>query len=229
MWKHFWRLFVQNSCYACGRELTLQERCICLGCLSQIPPTQHEQDFCANELYMKFAGKVPLAGAYSMFYFEKKGRLQKIMQQLKYERAPQIGIFLGELLATRLQGSPFLEGVEALIPVPLHKRKHIHRGYNQSERIATGMSKVLGISVEANCLGRRVFTQTQTAMSRDERWENVKAAFEVLKPPQAAHVLLIDDVITTGATLEACIRSLLACASPPERISIASVGLAKNI
>lgn len=228
MLKHFLRLFVQNNCYSCGTELTKYEKCLCLGCLAQIPSTNIEEKFSDNELYYRFAGKVPIHGAYSHFYFEKKGHLQKIMQQLKYEDAPQIGLFLGELIGIHLKESDFIQHVDAIIPVPLHKKKQIKRGYNQAERIAKGMSKELELPMMPKVLKRIKHTSTQTAMSRDARWENVAAAFEVVGEVPS-NVLIVDDVITTGATIEACMRTLLASVTPPKEIRVASVGMARKM
>ncbi len=199
-----------------------------MNCLSQIPSTGFDRNFSENELYYRFAGKVPIAGAYSHFFFEKKGRMQKIMQQLKYGASPQIGLFLGKLIAARLQDSDFVEKLQVIVPVPLHNKRQITRGYNQSERIATGIGRSLGVTIDTNRIRRKKHTSTQTAMSRDERWENVKDAFEVVKPMNH-HILLVDDVITTGATLEACIRSLLSASPAPASIRIASVGIARKM
>lgn len=228
MWKHFKSLFVQNTCYCCDAELTNSEKCICLGCLAQIPTTGIGNKFDENELFFRFAGKIPLQGAYSHFFFEKKGKLQTIMQHLKYKDAPQIGTFLGEFLGLHLKDTEFFKEVDTIIPVPLHRKKQIKRGYNQAEKIGKGLSKTLEIPMSQSILKRIKQTSTQTAMSRDARWENVQTAFQA-----ASHIpksiLIVDDIITTGATVEACLRTLLSAKQPPEKIRVVSVGMARKM
>lgn len=228
MLNHLAQLFVRHTCYSCESELTGQERCVCWSCLSSIPRLSDGMHASGNEPYLRFAGRVPISAATSLFYFEKKGTLQTLMQQLKYHDAPQLGVFLGTLLGHHLKDIDFVSEVECLVPIPLHRKKHILRGYNQSERIAVGMQRVLGIPVETGLLRRRVQTKTQTRMSKAERWENVQAAFQVRRP-SAKRILLVDDVITTGATMEACVQALLREPIQPADIRVASVGMASHL
>ena len=222
MWKDFVGLFISQSCYGCENELISQEKYICLKCLSQIPETDFHQDFNQNELFYRFAGKVPLRGAASLFYFDKQGRLQKILKKLKYEQAPQLGVFLGEYYGELLRKKAFVDGLEQIIPIPLHKSKHIRRGYNQSEMIAKGLSKRLNIPVNTKLIRRVRKTSVQARKSGGERWENVADAFGVFdEVPE--NILLVDDVITTGATMEACMR---ACLNVRQSIKINLVSIA---
>lgn len=204
-----------------------QERYVCFSCLGQIPET----DFLAipqqNELFFRLGGRVELAGAYSLFYFDKKGRLQSLIEQLKYKSSPQLGRFLGKYCGYKIKDSSFIKGIDALIPVPLHNRKRIIRGYNQSEEIAKGLQDVLGIPVLRKHLFRNRFTLSQTRKRGSDRWENVSNAF-VGKGKIPRSILLIDDVVTTGATLEACIRALQEAPNAPDEIRILSIAMARK-
>ncbi|MEM9933349.1 MAG: ComF family protein [Bacteroidota bacterium] len=226
MWKDFLSLFVSTSCYGCERELTTQENCICLNCYSQIERTYFEATPLENELYMRVAGRVPLEGATSLFYYDKKGRLQRLIQELKYKDAPQLGIAMGEYMAAQLKTSPILRGLEGIVPVPLHWRRKIQRGYNQAERIAKGMGDQLGIPVIEHKLVRVGGTATQTTKQKGERFSNVANRFK-LKEDLPQRILLVDDIITTGSTIEACARSILAH-QPSAEIRIASIGMARK-
>ena len=227
MIKHLTSLFISQSCYACDRALTSQERLVCFSCISLLQPTNFHTTPRENELFYRLAGRVPLQGASSLYYFDKKGTLQTLIQQLKYKGATPIGIFLGELLAQSLLDSEFLTGVEAIIPIPLHWSKKLQRGFNQSEYIGKGFSKLSGIPMDTALLKRSKKTLTQTKLAPGTRWENVSEAFHVNKACPNS-VLLLDDVITTGATVEACTRALLSGPVPPQEIKVASIGMARN-
>ncbi|RMG59568.1 MAG: ComF family protein [Bacteroidetes bacterium] len=227
MWKSLGSLFVSQTCYGCEQALTSQERFVCLDCLSQIEQTHFHQRPRDNELYFRMAGQLPLAGATALFFYDKAGRLQRIMKALKYQQQPRLGPYLGSLLGESLPGSPFLAGIEAIIPVPLHRRKQLQRGYNQSERIARGLSQATGLPVRTDLLRRRRFTHTQARQAGHARWENVSGAF-LAKGHCPAHVLLLDDMVTTGNTLIACAQALLAGPTPPQQISVASIGMARQ-
>jgi len=219
-------LLVRQDCYACERPLTQQESYICFDCLGQMEPTHFDLHPTENELFYRLAGRVPLAGAASLYYFDKAGRLQTLMQALKYEDAPQIGLQLGKILGQQLRNSRFAGEVDSLIPVPLHSSKQRKRGYNQAEYIARGISDQLGIPVRNDLLFRIQKTASQARKAGRARWENVAHAFEAF-PNQPKSVLIIDDVITTGATLEACMRALLSTPHPPE-IRVASIGMTRK-
>ena len=227
MLRDFVKLFVDDSCYGCGKDLTSQESHVCLSCLSQIPHTGFHTAPAANELYERIAGKVALEGATALFYFDKQGRLQKLIKALKYKDAPQLGIYLGELLGREVAESAFIQEVEAIIPIPLHKSKMISRGYNQAAKIAEGLAGVLDIPLKTGCIRRSRKTLTQTRKSGEQRWANVSGAFSV-QETVPKRVLLVDDVVTTGATLEACIAALMQSDHPPEWIGAAAIGMARK-
>jgi ComF family protein len=221
-------LFVSDTCYACDRTLVSQERYVCLSCLSQLQETGFHAHPTDNELYRRLGGRVPLAGATSLYFFDKGGKLQALIQALKYHDAPQLGRFLGRELGERLAQSEFATEAEVLVPVPLHPSKQRQRGYNQAERIARGMAEVLGLPLRSDLLRRSRKTEAQARRAGTARWENVSGAFTA-RLPLPTGLILVDDVITTGATLEACIQALMASQEPaPPLIKVASLGLARS-
>ncbi|MDP5168687.1 MAG: ComF family protein [Bacteroidia bacterium] len=219
-------LFVMRSCLGCETALTRQEQHLCLGCLEGLEPTfsHHKPD--DNDIYRRIAGKVPIAGAFGMFYFDKGGNLQRLLQALKYSEQPEIGVWIGKKYGRELQTTPLITQVNGILPVPLHPKKARKRGYNQAEKICEGLSESLGIPLRTDLLIRTKHTGSQTKLSGQNRYTNVATAFKVVKEcPES--VLLVDDVITTGATLEACIKALLASPVPPSSIQILSIGVAR--
>lgn len=180
-----------------------------------------------NELYYRLGGRVALAGAASLYYFEKGAILQGIMQQLKYDAAPQLGHFLGKVYGEKLQGSPLLADITTIVPVPLHRRKEIQRGYNQSARLAAGLSESLQLPVEPERLRRVKFTAAQARKKGQARWENVQDAF-IAGDGRPTGILLVDDVITTGATIVACAQALWAGPQPPTQITAISIAMARQ-
>ncbi len=219
MTKDFIRLIFHEGCHACGRPLTVQEKEVCFRCFSQMEETSYHLNAKDNPLYYRFAGKVPLEGVSSLFFFDKKGIIQKLLHTLKYRDFPEVGNIMGQYWGETLKGSAFLEGIETIIPVPLHRRKERVRGYNQSVKIAEGLGKVLGLPFDNELIRRIRKTETQALKSRLDRWINVADAFVVEKPTPKG-VLVIDDVITTGSTVEACLRALMQTANPPQIIKV---------
>lgn len=219
-------LIFPRSCPCCGDALVRGEKEICLDCLTDIEQTEFHHNSQENEFFYRLAGRVPLEGAAALFYFDKKGKLQSAVSALKYNRAAGIGGFLGEYYGRRLSGSPILDGVEALLPVPLHRQRQRERGYNQAALIASGIGKACGIPVKKDILSRRQATQSQTRKGRTGRWENVRDAF-VAQAPVPGRIALVDDVVTTGATTEACIRSLLA-ARPDVKVIVLCLAVTRG-
>ena len=159
-----------------------------------------------------FYGRVRLKAVTACFFFSKEGKVQRLIHELKYKGNADAGVFLGQELGKTIKEAPLFEGLDYLIPVPLHPKREKERGYNQSMMIARGVNEVTGIPVGDQYLFRSVNTATQTHKSKEERWQNVKDIFEVKHAEQleGKYVLLIDDVLTTGATLEACALKLSA-------------------
>jgi ComF family protein len=213
-------------CAACHETLNKHEKVICLKCQLGLPKTDHVL-YDDNPVAKKFWGKVPIERALAMYHFHKTSRLQEVMHALKYKGRQDVGIRLGNLMGYHLLQYQLFADVDYLTAVPLHKDKLEKRGYNQSGVIAAGLSEVLHIPYDADILQRSLFTETQTKKSRMERWENVKDIFEVQKQDLVTnkHILLLDDVITTGSTLEACAVKLIA--NQGTKVSIVAVAHAE--
>lgn len=224
--KYFLSLFFPNYCLGgCGNTLEMPDEQLCVHCFSQLTLT-HFSKHSPNNIEQLFWGKVRVERATSLFYFSKESRIQQIIHQLKYKGRNDIGFLLGRLLGKDLIDSPDFDSIDLVIPVPLHKSKKNKRGYNQSEEIAKGVIDELKIPLDTKSLKRISFTKTQTRKKRFERWENVKDVFSVQDSGslEGKHILLIDDVCTTGATLIACAEQLLTIKDV--KISIATVAFA---
>lgn len=202
-----------DQCEVCGRLLSGGEKILCSHCLLGLPRTnfQWEED---NPVSQLFWGRVNISHATSWFFFSKGSDYQHLMHHLKYRGRGDIGIYLGKLFAAELMNTEFASA-DTLVPVPLHPRKQRKRGYNQSMKICHGMTEVLKIPVIENNLIRCSNTDTQTRRNRFDRYLNMKDKFEVRDPSEFddKKILLIDDVVTTGSTLEACTESLLQAGS----------------
>lgn len=219
-------LVFPRTCPGCERDLVRGEGAVCTKCLLDIQETGFHLRENDNELYFRLAGKTPLAGAFALYYFDKKGKFKKIVQALKYKNMPQVGRFLGEFYGTQLKEAGFPE-IDAMVPVPLHRSRLVERGYNQSLEICKGISKSTGIPVVTNALVRGEKTSTQTRKGKTERWENVRDVF-ALRRELSGNILLVDDVVTTGSTLEACIRTLYRQSEKPDSVRIAALGMARH-
>ncbi len=180
-----------------------------------------------NPVSRVFWGRVNIKAATSFLFFSKQGKVQNLIHQLKYRRQKDVGIELGRIFGKDLQQSPHFTNIDFIIPVPLHPKKLSKRGYNQSLVIAEGLKKSMGIEIFTG-LQRKTHSSTQTKKSRYQRWENVKDIFEIINPEKLENknILLIDDVLTTGATLEACAAVLSEV--PNITISIATLAYAHN-
>lgn len=193
-----------------------------MNCLYHLPRTNfHLRD--DNPVAKTFWGRVPLEKATAYYYFGKGSKFRKLIHQLKYNGQRHIGVFLGKHFATELQKTAFFNGIQKIIPVPLHPSKERKRGYNQSYYIAQGMSMASGIPLDARTLLRVTASETQTRKTRFERWKNVGEIFSVTSEEKFhnQHILIVDDVITTGATIEACAHKILAV--PGTKVSVASL------
>ena len=220
-------LLYPSVCAACGTSLFKWENLVCTRCRSFLPKTGYElqED---NPLARIFYGKVHLKAVTACFFFSKEGKVQHLIHELKYKGNGEAGVFLGQELGKSIKEAPRFKGIDYLIPVPLHPKRERKRGYNQSMMIVQGISEVTGIPVGDTFLVRSVNTATQTRKSKEERWQNVKDIFDVKHPErlEGKYVLLIDDVLTTGATLEACALKLSTI--PGITISCATAACAGN-
>ena len=186
------------------------EQHLCLGCLLELPRTHYEQE--PNNLLMQHFMEWPeVVRATAYFYYYKEGKYSSLIHHLKYHDHPEVGTYLGRLAANELKQSDFFEDIDLIVPVPLSKKKFRKRGYNQCDYIARGISEITGIALCTDCMERVVDTDTQTQKGRMERWKNTEGIFRIANPEilQGKHILIVDDVSTTGATLHACIYALL--------------------
>lgn len=218
-------LFYPRLCAGCGDVLYGGERCVCLKCLSSLPRTNYHKKE-ENETEKRFFGKVRVEHASSFLFFEKKSVVQKLLHGLKYNGKKELGRELGAYFGADLIDSP-IGKVDAIVPIPLHPKRKAWRGYNQSEWIAMGLSDTMGKPILADAVRRVVETQTQTKKGVIERWENVKDIFEVTDAQSIRnkHLLVVDDVITTGATVEACVAKLTEVEGV--KVSVVSLALAQ--
>lgn len=217
-----------EMCIACRKRLLHQEKTLCLLCRSSLPTTNFHNDP-DNPVAKIFWGRVPLAFAAAFLYFSAKGKVQKMIHFLKYKRNSDIGILLGKLYGLELAKLSHFNTVDFIVPVPLHPKKLKKRGYNQSEIIARGLSAAMQIPVDTSSFARNVFTETQTKKSKYKRWENVDSIFGLADSTvfEDKHILLVDDVITTGATIEACAQEILK--SKGARVSVVALATAMRI
>lgn len=212
-------LLFPRYCKVCRRRLAHNEQHLCVSCLLELPRTHYERT--PNNLLMQHFMEWPeVVAATSYFYYDKEGRYSSLIHHLKYYDHPEVGTYLGHLAATELQASGFFEGIDLIIPVPLSKNKLRKRGYNQCDYIAQGISQIIGADLHTHCIERTVNTDTQTRKSRSERWKNTEKIFQVTHANalKGKHILLVDDVATTGATLHACTSAILKV--PNVRISV---------
>lgn len=218
-------LLYPHLCNGCGSDLLDRDSLLCLRCLHQLPHTGFAP-YAGNPIEKYFWGRIPLEAAHSEFYFAKAALIQELVHQLKYKGNTAIGKYLGELTGISLLHSGRFQKIDGLVPLPLYPDREYKRGYNQAAIICEGMSAIMNVPVLYNEVIRQRPTQTQTRKHRAERWDNVDGSFKVTSPQALLHkhVLLVDDVVTTGATLEACGRTILQAGDT--RLSIATLALA---
>jgi len=221
----FVSLLYPRLCAGCSTPLVKGEEVLCLNCLADLPRTNYHL-YLENPVFQIFIGRVNISLATSFCRFDKGGRLQHLLHQLKYKGNCEVGHKMGNLFGYDLIQCDLFKDIDALIPVPLHPAKEKKRGYNQSAEICKGLSESMNRPLLGGNLVRAFDTATQTQKGRFERWENVSGIFKVKNdvPLRGKHLLLVDDVVTTGATLEACCDPLLKI--PDVRVSIATIACA---
>ncbi len=224
----FFTLFYPRICASCAGNLSLNEDFICVSCQFKLPKTQYSitKD---NALCKLFWGRTNIETAAAYYYFNNGSKVQHLIHQLKYKGQKELGFYLGEKYGQELILSPLFKSINVIIPIPLHPQKLKKRGYNQSEYFAKGLSKSMQKQVNTQSLIRLKESSTQTKKTRYERWENVENIFSIwhAKSLKNKHVLLVDDVITTGATIEAATNTLLQIEGV--KISIASIAFAEKV
>ncbi|MBO4778832.1 MAG: ComF family protein [Bacteroidales bacterium] len=220
------QLFFPETCEVCGNALRYGEHLLCTDCLLDIPQIYlHNKE--RNPVEKMFAGQVQFERATAFFNYQKHTNYAHLIHKLKYQGRDDIGILLGEMFGVKLQESGFLDDIDAIVPIPLHPKRQRKRGYNQSQKIAEGISNITKTPIIADAIIRKIYTNTQTRKNKEERAENVQGIFEVIndKAFENKHILILDDVITTGATCISCAEMILQN-SNVKSISFASVALA---
>jgi ComF family protein len=221
----FLELLFPTLCVTCGERLVTQEKYVCFDCWNDLPVTNFHLDP-GNKVAQLFWGRVNIKIATSYFSYKKGSKYQQLIHFTKYKGLKELGFITGRKFAYVIRDSEVFKTVDVIVPVPLHPKKEKKRGYNQCEWIANGVAEGLEKQVSTGNLFRRTFTSTQTRKNRYERWQNVEGIFGIHRPEefQNKHMLLIDDVVTTGSTLEACAHELLKI--PDTIVSIATLAFA---
>lgn len=228
MWiNDFFSLFYPRICTCCGRSLWKGEEVVCTLCEYHLPKTWYHLEH-DNPVSRIFWGRVPLESAASFLHFNKGNQVQHLIHHLKYKERKDIGVWFGARYGHLLKRSPLFGSADAIVPVPLHRKRYQARGFNQSEQFGIGLAASMKIRLECDVLLRTGLSETQTRKTRYKRWENVSGIFEVTDPARLAgsHLLLVDDVITTGATLESCIQTLSSIQGV--RVSVATIATTRN-
>ena len=227
-WHRVLDLISPRLCMVCGQRLTVSEETICSKCNFHLPRTGFQQDPYENEMAKLFWHQIPIERATALFYYEAHSETANILYELKYKSHPEIGEVMGRLVAKELQPSGFFDGIDGIVPIPLAKKRQRQRGYNQSLEIARGISEITNLPIYNKVVRRNVFEGSQTNKGRWERNENVEKVFEMTDETaiHGKHLLIIDDVVTTGATIIACAKEL--CKDGNVKISVLSLGFAKN-
>ncbi|TAH41788.1 MAG: ComF family protein [Bacteroidetes bacterium] len=218
-------LVFPETCPACMKPLNRGEKCLCTTCRFRLPRTQFYKDD-RNPVFKQFWGKVNIEAACAYYHFGKGEKVQNLIHYLKYKGRQDIGEFTGELFGYEIMNTHPYSTVDLIVPVPLHPAKLKIRGYNQSDCFAEGIANAMGVPYNKNVLLRTRATDTQTRKHRYERYENVNRVFSVPSPEliRGKHVLLVDDVITTGSTFIACAEELLSV--PGTKVSIGALACA---
>ena len=227
-WTRIVDFIAPRSCVICGRRLSPTERSLCSVCVLHLYRTTFQFTPEDNEMAQLFWGLLPVERTAALIYYEPRSETAALIYKLKYGHRPDIGEDLGRIMAEEMKPAGFLDGIDILLPIPLSKKRYWQRGYNQSEMLARGMSEVTGLPVITKTVRRTNFRQSQTSLTRKERQENVEGTF-VLRHPEFLenkHVLLIDDICTTGATLLACSEAIRSVKGI--RISILTLGFTKK-
>lgn len=223
----FLSLLFPRTCFACGNSLFRNEKVICLSCWFHLPKTNFHKDK-DNPASRTFWGRVNLEAATAMYYYKKGGKVQHLIHQLKYKGHQEVGTYLGEMYGTDLKQCDVFNSIDIIIPIPLHQKKLKKRGFNQAELFASGLGKSMSVNMDTEIVKRSIGTSTQTKKSRYKRWENVSEIFVLNKQDKLAgkHVLVVDDVITTGATMEACVQAIQRVENV--KVSVASIAFAAH-
>ena len=227
-WTRILDLISPRQCVICGQRLSITERSVCSACYLHLPRTTYQFTPYDNPMTQLFWGLAPVSRAAALFFYEPHAEAAQLIYDLKYADRPDIGEDIGRMMAEEMRMADYFAGVDVIIPVPLSSKRKRQRGYNQSEMIARGIHEITHIPVMSRALKRKHFHQSQTSLMRHQRQENVAEMFELrdAKDLEGKHILFIDDVCTTGATLTACANVLKDI--PGIRISVLTLGFTKS-
>ena len=227
-WTRLFDLIAPRFCVACDNRLAESEQHVCLNCLLDLPRTHYADQPYDNPMAQLFWGHFRVEKAAAWFFYQPSSPHSGMIHQLKYHRQREIGHFIGRVAAEEMSRRHFFDDIDLLIPIPLTKRRQRSRGYNQSLEIARGISETTGIPVCEKAVRRTRFEQSQTHKTAKERRENVSGVFELVdnEVVSGRHVLVIDDVITTGSTMISCCRELQKATDV--KISIFSIGFTRS-
>lgn len=221
-------LFYPHICAGCGNDALTTESNLCVKCIHELPATGFEKH-ANNPIEKLLTGRIPFEKATAQFYFTKESLLQTLMHQFKYRGNKDLGLQLGVIMGVLLKESQRFNNVDVLVPLPLFDNREKKRGYNQSTVLCNGIAEILNIEIVADAVIRPMATETQTKKNRIERWKNIEGKFELVNENKIKdkHVLLVDDVITTGATLESCATAVLQANG--SKLSIATLCFASRV
>lgn len=220
-------VMMPRYCVACGERLSPQEQFLCLPCRMEIPFTPFVDNPRENIMARRFWGVAPIEKASALFYFSPHSAMANIVYAIKYKGNEDLGIYLGRMIGNMERYREFLADIDVIVPMPITKQRRRERGYNQCEAVAIGLSMSTQLPVDAESVVRTRFTSSQTKMSGNERIENVKNAFEMIgNELEGKHILLIDDTMTTGSTLIACMDALKPLKN--YKVSVLTLGYSKS-
>ena len=227
-WSDFIALFFPRLCIACEQPLPKSEHCLCLNCQLTLPET-HFHETTPNTFTARFDGRVRLEAAAALYFFTQKSRTQHLVHQIKYNDKREAAVELGRVLGKKLAHSAVFQGIDCIVPVPMHPTKQRWRGYNQAEMFADGLSDSMNVDVNTTALQKVKMTISQTKMNRLERLANAQEVFELTNPKALTgkNILIVDDVMTSGATLESCALAITK-ALPDVKISFATIAYAQH-
>ena len=215
-------MFYPHNCTGCGMDDLPFNETLCLSCISELPQTDYFKHP-GNAVEQIFGGRILIEAGGSAYYFTKESILQHLLHSIKYKGNKEAASFIGKQTGLAIKNSNRFQNIDLILPLPLSQKRLQQRGYNQAALIAQGIASELKIPVVTNAVNRKVNTVTQTGKDRMTRWQTMQDVFAVVKEAslQNKHILLVDDVVTTGASLEACGEKILAV--PGTKLSIATV------
>lgn len=227
-WTELLDIISPRACAICGQRLSANERVLCGVCHLHLPLTHFELHPLDNPMVRLFWGQFPVERAAALFYYEPQSPVSRLIYDMKYHHMPEVAENMGIITARQFAANGFFDGIDALVPMPITWLRKWKRGYNQSYEIARGISEVTRLPIYKDVVKRVRFKQSQTRQHAWERLHNVDGAFRLVRPDKISgrHLLLIDDIVTTGATINACAREL--AKAPGVRISVLSLGITKS-